>query len=192
MATSQRASTVALLKYGKSRNDTKCSVFERFKKIQNPCSEMWTTSMSEVFDPGRADFICPLLHNALQSQKVFGGKSLEGPVPLKRTYGRLVLVSCSLVALVAACRGAGTTGAVPTTDDTAATDDTGAGASDASSSTKKKDAASDPCADGKSHAAAQSCCEDLGVDACGANLFCAAFDGPRVHALDPEQDAKQR
>ncbi len=92
----------------------------------------------------------------------------------------LLILSASLASFGAACRTAGTSGEVPTTDDTP-TDDSGS-----SSSPKKRDAGAPACDLGNSRSLSESCCEDLGVDACGAKLFCAAFDGRKQATCYPE------
>ncbi len=38
---------------------------------------------------------------------------------------------------------------------------------------------------GPSQGASEPCDPELGADACGANLFCAAFDGRKVHTCYP-------
>ena len=104
---------------------------------------------------------------------------------MNRPY--VLLAAClSVVSLGLACRSAGTTGVAPTTDDTA-TDDSGGTGSSSGSAKKKKDAGVPACDLGSSRSLSESCCEDLGVDACGANLFCAAFDGRKQATCYPER-----
>ena len=40
--------------------------------------------------------------------------------------------------------------------------------------------ASNGCSDGPARGPTQSCCPQLGIDACGAGLICAALDGRTV------------
>jgi hypothetical protein len=46
------------------------------------------------------------------------------------------------------------------------------------------------CTQAKSRGPSEACCLDLGVDACGANLFCAAFDGRTQATCYPNSSRK--
>jgi hypothetical protein len=55
---------------------------------------------------------------------------------------------------------------------------------DDTTSTRGTATGSDDCE--PSRGLSESCCEDLGIDACGAGLFCAAFDGRTVATCYPD------
>ena len=84
-----------------------------------------------------------------------------------------VFIACALLVVCTACEDRPQpviVGAPPTAGPSGDGEPTGTGA----------------CAFDKVRSLSESCCESYGVDACGAGLFCAAFDGRSVATCYPD------